>query len=87
MDARTYEFQSDWAREFIALGREEGKAEGRTEGQAALVVRQLSLRFGMLDPHTQARIHRASIAELEGIGERLLTARTLQDALGSAVSP
>jgi hypothetical protein len=29
------------------------------------------------------RLQRASIAELDAIGERLLTARTLQEALGS----
>jgi hypothetical protein len=83
MDARTYEYQSDFAREFIALGRAEGKAEGRAEGQAALVSRQLAVRFGPLDLEARTRIQRASTVELEAIGERLLTARTLQEALGS----
>lgn len=78
MDARTYEYQSEFARRFIAQGRE----EGRSQGQAALVSRQLAVRFGTLDSKTRARIQRASIAELEGIGERLLTARTLEEALG-----
>lgn len=82
MDARTYEYQSEFARQFIAQGR----AEGRSEGQAALVSRQLAVRFGTLDSEVQARIRRASIADLEGIGERLLTARTLQEALGCAMS-
>jgi hypothetical protein len=67
------------SRKYIA----QGKAEGRSEGKAELVSRQLSIRFGTLDSQVQARIQRASIAELETIGERLLTARTLDEALGS----
>ena len=79
MDARKYEYQSDFARHYIALGR----AEGRAEGGAFLVMRQLTLRFGRIDSQTEGRIQQASIAELEAIGERLLTARTLQEALGA----
>jgi hypothetical protein len=90
MDARTYVYQSDFARQYLAQGRAEGRAEGqregrvegRVEGQAALVSRLLSVRFGTLDSRVQARLQRASIAELEGIGERLLTSRTLEEALG-----
>ena len=75
MDARKYEYQSDFARHYIALGR--------AEGRASLVIRQLTSRFGPIDSQTEARIRRASIVELEVIGESLLTARTLQEALGS----
>jgi hypothetical protein len=76
MDARTYEFQSDFARHCIARGRAEGIAKC-----AALVIRQLTLRFGELDAHTQARIQGASIELLTAVGERVLAARTLQEAL------
>ena len=86
MDARKYEFQSDFARQYIALGRTEGVAEGRAEGEArgraALILRQLACRFGVIDSKTENRVQLASIAELDAIGDRLLTARTLQDALG-----
>ena len=34
MDARTYVFQSEFAKKYIALGRSEGVAEGRAEGEA-----------------------------------------------------
>lgn len=87
MDPRKYVFQSDFARRYIALGRaegiEEGRSEGRTEGRAALILRQLANRFGSLDPVAQANIRRASVAELEVIGDRLLTAGSLEEALGS----
>lgn len=78
MITQKYEFQSDFARHYIALGEAQGEARGR----AALVVRQLIARFGGVEPDVGDRIQRASIAELDIIGERLLTAPTLQDALG-----
>jgi hypothetical protein len=77
MDTRKYEYQSDFARRYIAQGRTEGEVQGR----AALVLRLLTLRFGPLGTEVQAQIHRASLFELEAIGDRLLSARTLQEAL------
>lgn len=86
MDPAKYEFQSDFAKHYIALGKEEGRAEGRVEGRAGvanLVKRQLALRFGVLPAEATARIAAASIEELDAIGERLLTAPTLEEALRS----
>ena len=71
MDARTYVYQSDFAKHYIAQGR------------AGLITRLLTCRFGAIDAQTQALIERASVDDLDAIGERLLTARTLQEALGS----
>ena len=76
MDARTYEYQSDFARHYVA--------QGEVKGRAALILRQLSLRFGTPDADTQSAVVSASIAELDAIGERLLSAHTLREALGSA---
>jgi hypothetical protein len=78
MDARTYEYQSDFARKYIAQGRAEGEANGR----AALVLRLLALRFGSLEAAILNRVQAASVGELELIGERLLVARTLEEAVG-----
>jgi hypothetical protein len=86
MDPAKYEFQSEFARRYIALGKEEGRAEGKAEGQAEgraeLVKRLLALRFGALPPEAAARVSIASIEELDAIGARLLTAPTLEEALG-----
>ena len=79
MDPAKYEYQSEFARRWVAQGRLEGKAEGRAD----LVIRQLTLRFGPLSSAVLARISAASIEELDAIGERLLTAPSLQEALGS----
>jgi hypothetical protein len=74
MDAHSYEYQSDFARHYVA--------QGRAEGRVALVSRLLSVRFGPLSGEAQCRISRASVAELDAIGERLLIARSLHEALG-----
>jgi flagellar biosynthesis/type III secretory pathway protein FliH len=89
MDLAKYEFQSEFARRYIALGKEqgkaegnaEGKAEGKAQGRADLLTRQLTLRFGPLSDDALAQISAASIEELDAIGERLLTALSLQEAL------
>ncbi|MCW5572406.1 MAG: DUF4351 domain-containing protein [Steroidobacteraceae bacterium] len=86
MDPAKYEYQSEFARRYVAQGKAEGKAEGmaegKAEGRAELVARQLTLRFGPLGDGARARISAASIEDLDAIGERLLTAQTLQEALG-----
>jgi len=79
MDARTYVFKSDTARHYIAVGKSQGEAQGR----ASLILRLLTCRFGELNTKATARVQCASIKELEAMGERLLTAATLREALGS----
>jgi len=81
MDPAKYEYQSEFAKRYVAQGKAEGKAEGIAEGRADLLTRQLTLRFGALPAEAHARISTASIAELDAIGERLLTASTLDEAL------
>jgi hypothetical protein len=85
MDPRKYEYQSDFAKRYLAQGLaqgiEQGVEQGRAEGRAALILKQLALRFGPLEEETRSRIARASIEELDAIGERLLTAQTLQETL------
>jgi hypothetical protein len=78
MDLSKYEWQSDWVREWVAHGRDEGQLQGRSD----LVLRQLTLRFGAIGSEVQSHIRAASLAELDAIGERLLTAGTLEQALG-----
>src|SRR5882724_2287337 len=82
MDPAKYQYQSDFAKEYIALGQAQGEAKGRA-ALVALVMKQLALRFGPLPDATQNKIAEAPITELDAIGERLLTAQNLKDALGS----
>ena len=93
MDPAKYEYQSEFAKRYVAQGRAEGKVEGKVEGRvegqlegrAELIVRQLTLRFGPLDSNMRARIAATSIEDLDAIGERLLSAQTLQETLGPQV--
>jgi predicted transposase YdaD len=64
-----------WNREI----REEGRQEGRQEGEARLVLRQLRLKFGTLEPEIEDLVRSADADRLLEWGERVLTAETLQD--------
>jgi hypothetical protein len=82
MNPAKYEYKSDFAWHYISLGKQEGGALGERSGRAVLVARQLSIRFGDLSQDVKDKLTTASIAELDGIGERLLTAATLAEAMG-----
>jgi light-regulated signal transduction histidine kinase (bacteriophytochrome) len=51
--------------------------------RAALLERQLTRRFVLLPAEAVERLSAATIDELDAIGERLLSAATLEEALGS----
>lgn len=65
----------------IVASRLEGEAKGRIEGQAALLLKQLTLRFGPPSEATRARVTAASPAQLETWAERVLDASSLHDVL------
>jgi predicted transposase/invertase (TIGR01784 family) len=58
---------------------EDGRKEGRQEGEADLVLRQLRLKFGPLEPDVEDRVRSADADRLLEWGERILTAESLQD--------
>lgn len=55
------------------------REEGRQEGEARLLLRQLRLRFGPLEPGIEERVRSADADRLLDWGERVLTAETLQN--------
>ncbi len=57
--------------------------EGKTEGQAEIILKLLALRFGPLSEAIQARFRDASDSRLEAVAEPVLTARTLEGAYTS----
>ena len=79
MDPVKYEFQSEFAKRFLAEGREEGRAAGRFEGRAEIVIKQLTLRFGPLSDDLTARVKAANTDELDQLAERVLTAASLDE--------
>jgi hypothetical protein len=60
-----------------------GWTEGRAEGEAKLLQKQLIRRFGPLPAWTEARLRGAGPAQLEAWGERVLAAATLTAALAA----
>ena len=56
---------------------------GKKDGEERIVLRQLRARFGQLPDAVVARIHAADSARLEVWADRVLTATTLEDVLGS----
>jgi predicted transposase YdaD len=64
--------KSRFYQEVYAEGLEEGREEGRRGEAAALVLRLLHRRLGMLPHATEERIATLSVPELEALGEALL---------------
>jgi hypothetical protein len=75
MNSLGYQYQSDFARRYFA----QGKAEGRVE----LTLKLLTWRFGPLPDTVRTRVRGAQDAQLDVVAERMLTAQTLEEALGS----
>ena len=73
MNSLGYEYQSDFARRYVA--------QGRTEGRVEVVLQQLALRFGPLTEAIEAQLRGAQGAQLDVIVERVLTAQTLEEVL------
>ena len=88
MNLPKYEYKTEFAKRYYGQGLTEGEIKGRAEGEvkgrAELVLRQLAHRFGHLPDEARATVQAASLEELDGIGERLLTAGSLAEALGSS---
>jgi uncharacterized protein DUF4351 len=82
MNSLGYEYQSDFARRYFGQGKAEGRMEGRIEGRVEISLKLLALRFGPLTDAAQTRVRSAQDAQLDAVAERMLTAQTLQEALG-----
>ena len=55
--------------------------QGMREGEATLLERQLTRRFGPLSAETQSRLKNATLEQLEHWADNILDAKTLEDAL------
>jgi hypothetical protein len=63
MQTGKYEYQSEFARTYIAQGRAEGEAKGRAEGEAKALLTMLAARGIELDAKTRELI--LSCADLQ----------------------
>jgi hypothetical protein len=62
--------------------RAEGRIEGRNQGKLELLLRILQRRFGTLSEAAIEHLRACSEADLDAIAERVLDARSLDEALG-----
>ena len=65
--------------ESIDRWNREIREEGRQEGEARLVLRLLRLKFGPLETELEDRVRSADADRLLEWGERVLTAKSLQE--------
>jgi hypothetical protein len=79
MTSVLFKYQSDFARRYVAQGIAEGEAKGRLE----LILDLLGSRFGPLPESIQTRVRSASAAQIHAVGKQVLTAQTLEEALGA----
>jgi hypothetical protein len=63
-------------------GEKRGRVKGRREAKAEVVLRQLTHRFGPLPAPAAVRVSAATLDELDRLVDRVLTAQSLEDALG-----
>jgi len=68
--------------QLVEQGRKQGWSEGRSDGQAALLLEQLAAKFGVVPARATARVKAATSAELTTWARRVLTATTLAETLG-----
>ncbi|NEQ23441.1 MAG: DUF4351 domain-containing protein [Microcoleus sp. SIO2G3] len=65
----------------LRQGERFGRLIGRAEGEAMLIIRQLTRRFGSVEPTTQERIQNLSGIQLEALGEALLDFSAITDLI------
>lgn len=63
----------------LSYAKEEGKAEGRLEQAIALVMRQISKRFGEIPPSISSQVTQLSLADLESLTEAIFDFQSLRD--------
>ncbi len=61
-----------WIQQGEERGLQKGEERGLQKGTAALTLKQLQWRFGLVDDATQAHIRALPLAQLKQLGEALL---------------
>jgi len=73
---------ANWSEQMLAQSRQEGEEKGRQAGEATVLLRQLTRRFGPLGDAMTERIRQASPNELEQWADNILDARSLDEVFG-----
>ncbi len=78
---RAEEWKQQWLREGEQRGEQRGEQTGRQRGEAALLLRLLEHRFGVLPDWARDRVVAADTVMLEAWSLRVLDAATLEAVL------
>ncbi|MBI1206933.1 MAG: DUF4351 domain-containing protein [Azospirillum sp.] len=70
------------AEQWKAEGFSRGLIQGKAEGKAEILLRQLRRRFGAVPPSLESRVKIATGEQLDDWSERFVDARTLSDVFG-----
>jgi hypothetical protein len=81
MDPATYVFKGPTARRLIAKGEKKGLEKGLEKGRIALLTSLLTERFGALSRTVRGQLASSSIEQLDAMGKRVLSAKTLDEVL------
>ncbi len=79
MNSRGHEYESGFARRYIA---EVTEGYNKGESRAEIILRLLALRFGPLTDVDRTRVSGAQDLQLDALAQGVLTAQTLNEALG-----
>ncbi|MDR2789218.1 MAG: DUF4351 domain-containing protein [Candidatus Accumulibacter sp.] len=71
------------AEQLERIGWEKGHMRGREEGEAAVLARSLSRRFGPLPEWARERLRRGDAAQLETRADAALEVASLEEVLGA----
>ena len=59
------------------------EARGEARGRAAMLVRQLTVKFGSLSSSVEEKVYAADVEQLDVWAERVFTASTLDEVLSA----
>jgi hypothetical protein len=81
-DRQLAEYEKEKTMRYVTQIERSSKQEGRQEGEAALLMRLLKIKFGLLDNDVTARIENADSDQLLSWSEKVLTAQSVDEVFG-----
>lgn len=80
---RVKRWTEEWKAVGMQVGRQQGIEQGLQKGEAAMLLRLLTRKFGRIDESIRARVLAADAEQLLVWGERVLSAETLAEVFGA----
>ena len=74
-----HKVRPEWGDEMLSIAAKEWKAEGRAEGKAEMLFRQLRRRFHTVPSELETRVRKANDAQLDEWSDRFVDAKSLTD--------